>query len=309
MFSKFKQQEQIYFLDKSSTNFGTIEKTNIILSPALYWVQRVSLPVKSARDARALLPSLFEEVLPEGVYSYSIYKEEDDFYIFAYEDKLIIEMLKEKNVKLSQVQNVYFAQSEFSSLTDAISIDSEYSLVVENKLVVMLPTAWISEKKDLDLSSIKLSKHSIALKQYEHLLKTRDLYTFILLISIFLLFMGAEYFLLQKHISHTSLQKEQIFAQNGLKATMIQNRSLLENYKNIYKREIKIREFLSALISQHLKGKEKIVHVGIKSKEFKVDIGSVKRGDEVKIVKQLQSQGFYFKAKYHTEILTLKVSL
>ena len=309
MFSKFKQQKQIYFLDKSSANARTSEQLNIILSPALYWVQRVSLPVKNAREAKPLLQALFEEILPEGLFSYHVYKDGDDFCIFAYDDKLIIEMLKEKNVKLSQVQNVYFAQSEFASFHNAISVDTEYTLSVENQLVVMLPAGWIKESKDLDLSSITLSKHSIALKQYEHILKSRDLYIFIFFISLFLLVLGSEYLLLEKKIATTSLLKEQIFAKNGLKPTMMQNRSLLEYYRSIHKRETKIREFLAALISLHLKENEKIVHLYVKGKEFQVDFSGVVRGEEVKIVKKLQSLGFYFKAKYHAQTLTLKVRL
>ena len=84
---KFNTQLKTLFLDPHSEIEHTDEKVNIILSPALYWVKRQTLPVKYIRDAMKLLPSIFEESVPEGHYSYSAYKDGDTFVLFAYDDK------------------------------------------------------------------------------------------------------------------------------------------------------------------------------------------------------------------------------
>ncbi|MDQ7066925.1 MAG: hypothetical protein Q9M40_02365 [Sulfurimonas sp.] len=73
------------------------EKVSIILSPSLYWVQKLSLRVKYVREVKKLLPSIFEDMLPAGQYSYSAYKRGDDFFIFAYEDKAILKLLQDKS--------------------------------------------------------------------------------------------------------------------------------------------------------------------------------------------------------------------
>ena len=87
MFSKFNKQIDTIFLDTICDNFHTDNKVNIILSPSLYWIKKVSLPVKNVKDVKPLLASIFEDILPDGTYNYSAYKNDDAYLVFAYEDK------------------------------------------------------------------------------------------------------------------------------------------------------------------------------------------------------------------------------
>ena len=128
MFTKYKKQIDTIFLDTNSNDFTNKESVNVILSPSLYWVKKVSLPVKYLRDVKPLLPSLFEDILPDAVYSYFVYKSEEEYFIFAYEDKKIFNLLNSKGIPASHVNNVYFAQSEFGGVDGAIKIDEKNSL-------------------------------------------------------------------------------------------------------------------------------------------------------------------------------------
>ncbi|MEA2091565.1 MAG: hypothetical protein U9O83_04260 [Campylobacterota bacterium] len=123
MFTIFNPKLTTLFLDPNSeSSYSAIKgaKVNIILSPSLYWVKKLSLPVKYLRDAKKLLPSLFEDTLPKGNYSYTAYKSGDEFLIFAYEDKYILETLSKEGISLSNVANVYFAQSEMQNIEGAL---------------------------------------------------------------------------------------------------------------------------------------------------------------------------------------------
>ena len=60
------------------------EKVNVILSPSLYWVKKLSLPVKYVREVKKLLPSIFEDTLPKGNYNYTAYKSGEDFFGFEH---------------------------------------------------------------------------------------------------------------------------------------------------------------------------------------------------------------------------------
>ena len=94
MFTQFNQKYKTIFLDPSSDISSVEEKVNVILSPSLYWVKKLSLPLKKASEAHKLLPSIFEETLPLGNYNYSVYKKGDDFFAFAYDDKAIFRHLR-----------------------------------------------------------------------------------------------------------------------------------------------------------------------------------------------------------------------
>ena len=169
MFSKFSEKVDTIFLDPHSDRFKIEGSVNVILSPSLYWVKKVSLPVKYLRDVKTLLPSLFEGTIPDGSYSYSAYKSNDEFFVFAYEDKHVIDTLVSKSISPAQVKNVYFAQSEMSDIDGAVKINETQSIYLKDDIVVLLPCCWIKESGDLNIDSIELSKNYVRLKQFGHI--------------------------------------------------------------------------------------------------------------------------------------------
>jgi len=180
LLTKFSNKSSIIFLDEHANvlplSITNKQKINIILSPSHYWVKKISLPVKYAREAKKLLPSLFEDILPDGNYSYSVYKNDDDFLIFAYEDKAILDLIAKKNIPSSKIANIYFAQSELDNIKGAMKVNDTQSIYVKDGIVVLLPCCWIEESGNLDLTKIILSKHKINLQQFSHIVDTRSLY-------------------------------------------------------------------------------------------------------------------------------------
>lgn len=73
MFMKFNQKIQTVFLDPSSDAFSVDGDVNVILSPSLYWVKKVSLPVSSMREARQLLASLLRILFQKRVVLVTVY--------------------------------------------------------------------------------------------------------------------------------------------------------------------------------------------------------------------------------------------
>ena len=70
----FRSKAKAFFVDVNSPSYLLEAPVNVILSPSMYWVKRVTLPVKYLYEVKSLIPSLFEENLPEGKYSYSAYR-------------------------------------------------------------------------------------------------------------------------------------------------------------------------------------------------------------------------------------------
>lgn len=312
MFTRFNSKIITLFLDPNSKeNYSGLndKKVNIILSPSLYWVKKLSLPVKYVRDAKKLLPSLFEETLPEGNYSYSAYKRGDEFFIFAYEDRVILQNLSEKGISLTNVANVYFAQSEFQDIQGALKVNEDQSIYAKDDIVILLPCCWIEESGELDFSDIKLSKHNISLQQYAHIVDNSTLYKIAAVSLVFCLLIFGEYLITTQRTQKVLELKDELFTKYNLKPTMLQNRSMLKEYKNIHTRQIKIREYISYILSLKLKGKERVSKLSLKDKSLLAEFSGVSKDTYSRIQKILKSKNVKFKADLKESSLRLEMVL
>jgi len=255
---KFKKDKKIIFLDPQTELVLSDEQLDIILSPSLYWVKKVNLPLKHARDAKKLLVSLFEDSLPKGTYSYSVYKQEEFFMIFAYEDKTILDLLSSKGILLSNISSIRFAQSELDSISGAMKINDAQSIYVKDSMVTIVPCCWIEESGSLDLASIKLSKHTITLAQFGHIVDNKSLIRVGAIFSVFILLAWIELFILTQDIEKIQNDTSAVFVKYDLKPTMFQNKSLLKRYKTIHKNQTKLREDFKMILKQ--KGIKKITY-------------------------------------------------
>lgn len=263
---KFKVDKKTVFLDPHTELVVSDEKLNIILSPSLYWVQKITLPLKHARDAKKLLVSLFEDVLPEGIYSYSVYKKDEYFYIFAYEDKAILDLLQTQGISSANISSIRFAQSELDALEGAVKINDTQSIYVKDSVVTLVPCCWIEESGDLDITNIKLSKHTITLAQFGHIVDNKSLINIGAILSVFILLIWVELFIVKQNISKIELESSEIFAKHKLKPTMFQNKSLLKKYKSIHTNQTKLRKDFT----KELKNKN-ITKITYKNNKLKVN--------------------------------------
>ena len=305
----FNKQIKTLFLNSASPSFKLEEDVNIILSPSLYWVKKVSLPLKYVRDVKPLLPSLFEDTLPDGIYSYSAYKEGDEFYIFAYEDKVIIDTLNSKGILPTQVKNVHFAQSELSEVKGAIKVNETQSIYVKDEIVILVPCCWVEESGDLNIDSMSLSKHTISLKQFGHIINDKSLYAFATIFSLLIILVALEYFITLQKISSTSELRDKLFVQNELKSTMIQNRSMLSEYKTLHKTQTKLREATSYILSLRLLKEQRLTQLTMKGKKLTAAFSGVEKGDEVVIEKVLKSKKLQFISNFKNDTWYVEITL
>lgn len=198
MFMNFKRPTTTLFLEPSANeefSFDKSEKLNIILSPALYWVKKMPLPVSSVREVKKLLPSIFEDSLPEGHYSYTAYKSGEEFMLFAYEDKKILALLSKVGIGLANIASVHFAQSEFKELSHAFCINEKQCMYMKDELLVLAPSAWISNKEKLNIEDIQLSKHTLTLQQFGHIVDNSSLYKMGAILGVLALVLLIEIFI------------------------------------------------------------------------------------------------------------------
>lgn len=307
MFTRFKQKYQTIFLDSNTPQTELEGKVNIILSPSLYWVKKLTLPVKYLREVKKLLPSIFEDILPDGHYSYYAYKKDNEYVVFAYEDKKILELLAAKNILLVNVANIYFAQSELDSLEGAFKISDTQSLFVKDSIVVVVPCCWIEESGELSIEEVELSKNSIVLKQFGHIVDTTSMYKAAGVLIFIGLLLSVQWFITAQKTADIVDQKEGLFAKYGLKSTTMQNEALAKKLKRIDKTQSALREDIASILKLSLQGDEKITLISYKQKRMSVSISGVKNSSM--IVRKLKRDGLNVKSKLKDSELQLEISL
>ncbi len=305
----FKQKATSIFLDPSVKPFFIEGKVNVILSPSLYWFKKVSLPLKSVRELKKLLPSIFEDELDDGNYSYSAYKSGDDFYAFAYDDKLIIDTIVAKGLALSDVAGVYFAQSELYNISKSITIDAHKALYVKDGVVIIIPTAWMGESTDLNLRNITLSKHKVTLKEYGHIVDSSNLFKIVAALLFLIVLAAGKYMILSQKIDEIESQRSELFTKYGLQPTMMQNRSVLNSYKKIYEKQNRLRQTLLDILSLPLQPTQRLTSLVIKGDHLTAGFELQSGAKEENIIAALKRKNIDFKADRSENTLHVKVAL
>jgi len=308
---KFNNKYKTIFLDLNSDSFEIKEKINIILSPALYWVKKIKLPVSSIRDVKKLLPSIFEDTLPDGEYSYSVYKAntESEFFIFAYEDKKILKVIEEKNISILNVIGIYFAQSELSNIDSAMKIDEKQSLYVKDEIVILVPCCWLEEKGELNLDLLTLSKNKINIEQFAHIIDMKSLYKFSIALVLLIILVFTELFITLQKIQNVYDLKEVVFEKYNLKPTIFQNKSMLKKYTKIDEKQIKIREYLSYILTIKLKENEKITFINVTNKKIIVHFNGVDSKKTNHIILKFKKNTIKFNLKFKNNTMQMEILL
>ncbi|MEN4053654.1 hypothetical protein [Sulfurimonas indica] len=310
MLWRFKTQATALFLDvKSNYSLDADKQYAIILSPALYWVKRVSLPVKHIRDAKKLAPSVFEETLPQGNYSYDAQKEaEGVFLLFAYEDKKILDLLLEKNIANNSVRSISFAQ-EILDDDEKYQLDNERVIVKKEGIVTILPAAWFEGLQALDMASLNMPKKSIKLEQFGHIVETKTLYMGALLLACFTLLLGVEYFVYSEQKATLEEEKTALFSKYKLKPTMMQNRAILAHYTKIDKEQEHLRMYLKYLEKIVLKLDEHIEHIRYKNHILTLTLQGVTNQESRRVLAVLVKNSIPFTKKFEKEKLFVEIKL
>ncbi len=307
----FNNKNKTIFLDADSKSLHVDEKINIILSPSLYWVKKITLPLQSVREVKKLLPSIFEDTLPDGDYSYTAYKakEASEFFIFAYEDKKILDLIDSKNININNVASIHFAQSEYLDEDVAMKVNETQSIYIKDDIVILVPCCWIEEKGPLDISNITLSSHKVNIQQFGHIIDIKNLYALGITLMVLIVLIFSEYFITLSKAQNILESKDELFVKYNLKSTMMQNKSMLKKYKTIHTKQTKLRKSMSEILSMRLTNNEKITLLDIKGNTLIVTFSGVKEKNTSRITSVLKSKNIILKSSYKNDILRLEIQL
>lgn len=288
----FNVERNIVFVDIDFYIGELKPGSTLILSPSFYWIKREILPIKYPFEAKKLLPSLFDGVVPEGEFTYRAFKEsraldvahstheesqseegEDSnvlskisdllqkgssknyFTLIAYSDKDIVKNLQKLSIKESYIKDIYFAQSEFENIKEPLKISNNYSLVCKDKIVCKIPNSFVSNSVPIEeyLESFKLTKSKISVNIFSHsIVDTKTLKRASIAASLFIVSFGVSYYLDTKTMQELVDKRASIASYYSLPPTQIQLNSLKQRLERESKNEIDRRESIAYILNSPL---------------------------------------------------------
>lgn len=239
----------------SNMKINETSKIDIILSPEFYWVRLFDIPVKNTTQAKAVLPTLFEDILVEtDELSYQVIKSVDNKYLcFAYINKKIFEAVKNSGINLSLVNAIYFAQNECKEYKQ-FSIENNSFLYTNDDILVKIPNEFLTQKLDLNdvIKNINLSSNKIDIKFYNNFLSSKQIFIVLIICSIISIINFSKYFSYGNEISKLEQKEEQIKISNNLPSSIIQIDSIIKANKKIAQKEINKREILFYILANNI---------------------------------------------------------
>lgn len=238
----------------SDTKINETSKVDIILSPEFYWVRIFDIPVKNISQARAVVPTLFEDLLHDITdLSYQVIKLETNKYLcFAYINQKIYEAIKQSGINLSLVNSIYFAKHECKNFKQ-FYVDDKSFLYTQDEILVKIPKELLSEKIDLKnyIDNINLSANRVDIKLYSNFLTSKQINMILAFCLIFIVINFSKYFIYSNEISNLDKKMQDIKISNNLPNSMIQIDSIISSNKKIAQKEINKREAIYYILSNN----------------------------------------------------------
>ncbi|RXJ86034.1 hypothetical protein, partial [Arcobacter sp. CECT 8985] len=282
--------DKLYLVKNKKYNITS--KVDIILSPEFYWVKIFTIPVHSEKKALKIVPSLFDEYLDKNNnYAFNVKKIEQNRYIaFAYINDEIFNSIKNSDIPMSNINNIYFAQNELIDFESFYFEDLYFKKI--KGLLVKVPVKIeeaINIKNRID--EIKLSKNSIDLKFYN---SSKFSFKSIISITIFLLIILLTNFISYFDYSNQSNllnnKIESLYSKTNIPSSSIQRELVLKKYENSFLKQKELRNnihFLIKQFNQHLEfikyEKDEIIFKVINIKPNKIKKTLEKKFDKNRI--------------------------
>lgn len=213
------KSKKLLLVYKDMPKVSLDDRVNIVLTPQVYIVKKENLPIKKEYQAKKIVLSVFDDYIKDAKgYSFFVYKDNQDWIFIAYKQDDIINLLKENDIPLSKVENIFFIQQMAPEIKTPIRLTNSNALVVIDGIVTLVPQHILPEDTVYDdILKAVLPKKSVSLSSNLSLLDDK---TSIYLSIIFVIF-GVLFIVEANRYLSTSKDNQQ------------QIKKVLENYPSL----------------------------------------------------------------------------
>jgi len=277
----------LVFVDKNLQSTTCERKVTVVLSPEFYWFREEMLPAKNEQQAKRLAPSVFDAILPATEYSYMAIKKEDFFWLFAYDDEKIIDVLDRLGIRPNQVSAIYFAQTESDTLESPLRINEDYALVKNEHIVSLVPLKYVGETVDVNefFTSSPRSNHKVNVNFFQNSLLDEKQINQLTMVTIVLLIIYFANFMYERHSNREArIEQKAIVQQYALPQTSFERKALMRSLHAKDKRQRDLRQHVKALLKIPLASGEYIKSFDLKIKkvDYVIVLKSEKNAEKIK---------------------------
>ncbi len=274
-------------INRQETLRTSEERVNIVLTPAYYWFKSEVLPVSNVSQAKKLVASLFDGVIPEGEYSYYVIKKEERFWLFAYSDAMIVAKLTQLGLKPSQINNIYFAQTECELTEMPLMLDDGFVLMAQEESVSLVPSAYVADtiSSERYFSAHHFSKHTVSLSFFQNsFLEEKYLYRMMAVAIAFIVLYFGHYLMVRQELRDVLGRQLSIAEHFKLPQTSFELNGLKNALYAKESRQFELRENVKKLLSLKLNPGEyvKKMQINQKTGSFEIVLTDAKHAEALK---------------------------
>lgn len=265
LFLQLDHYHQDYFTKRYSSivldtttdikNIDPKTKFNIIISPSLYWIKKVSLNVKNTKEALKFAPSLFDFLPNDETYNYEVFRQNDTFIFVAYSPKMITQKIKSLSIQKDKIKNIYFAQTEFLKIPSAIKISQKNAIVEKDGIVFAIPNQLCETTTQLNgyLFAHYFSPYSYRYDHFEEEhIDDKTMITTWVLMFVSLLILLTNWFIINKEIKILHQEKEEIVKEYEIPENLSKIVAIKKSLLKKEEKQLNIRQKVNYILGLNL---------------------------------------------------------
>jgi len=269
------------------------DRFSIVITPQNYLLKKEHLAIKQEYQSRKIASSLFDEFIDEDKdkYSYFVYRDEDDAWVFiAYKQEDIMKLLNEVGISSDSVDEIFFAQQLVSFMDKPIDLGNDKALVAINGIATVVPKNMLNENTiyENSLTEVHPKKAAISLSSTMALIDGK----YASLLSIVFVIFGLLFLIESSRYGSVDISQQgvvsDILKQHPALSSAYTRQSLLSKYKSTDKQQRAIRDFLSKL-SKIINDDTKVDTLEIKHNQYNVVLSN-SNASALKIVRKKAKQ-------------------
>jgi hypothetical protein len=271
-----------------------VPRYDLMLSPQFYVSKRENLAVKYPFQAKKLAPSILEEVVGEGAFSYEVFREGDDWVFVAYDLEALSDFLASKGGSIDRVRRIYFAEQAKEKFDPPVDLNDREALALINDTVTVVPKSLMTQTEHFAVfdEGFRPEKSFDIKRTHRSVLDTRLSVTLAAVIAALGVVYIVEGYRYQRALDHADDALAALAQAHPSLQGAYARESIHKKYAALDTEQRAIRDRIKAIA--FLTGKEtRIEHLSVDSKGYEVRLSLPKKPRVTASIKKLsKAHGF-----------------
>jgi len=301
-----EDNKELVLVYKGMPKVDREDRFSIVITPQNYLLKKEHLAIKQEYQSRKIASSLFDEFIDEDKdkYSYFVYKDEDDSWVFiAYKQEDIMALLHDVGISPDNVDEIFFAQQLVSFINKPISLGEDKALVSINGIATVIPKNMLNKDTiyENNLSEVHPKKAAISLSSTMALIDSK----YASLLSIVFIIFGLLFLIESSRYDEVNVDKEtvveDILKQHPSLSSSYTRQSVLSKYKTIDKQQRAKRDLILKL-SKVIEDDTKVDSLDIKHNKYNIVLSSSNESKLKTIIKKAKQSNLKAKIISNNQI-------